>query len=221
MVSFKVQLLVQCGDLAGQCDYTVSKAPFAHQTMLVKYSASGEAVGGSMVNYRLTPDIDDARFVEAITRPVEDQIDDWTDGTLTIKSDVVDAPSEFAEVCMSSSVRFNNAEALVVLRERLLDAIINTKTVESFNYPIAAKPAVTVRTKSSLQAAAAAAPHLASRRAIDDLICKVCGEETGAPIMMLCDGCDDAYHTTCCSPPIQELVEGDWFCGKCSKPSGP
>merc|ERR1719319_1561179 len=33
--------------------------------------------------------------------------------------------------------------------------------------------------------------------------------------MLLCDGCDNGYHTFCCSPPIEEIPEGDWFCIKC------
>lgn len=33
--------------------------------------------------------------------------------------------------------------------------------------------------------------------------------------MLLCDGCDDAYHTYCLIPPMQEIPKGDWRCPKC------
>lgn len=33
--------------------------------------------------------------------------------------------------------------------------------------------------------------------------------------MLLCDGCDDSYHTFCLMPPLQEIPKGDWRCPKC------
>ena len=33
--------------------------------------------------------------------------------------------------------------------------------------------------------------------------------------MLLCDGCDNGYHTYCTVPPIEVVPEGDWFCKDC------
>ena len=33
--------------------------------------------------------------------------------------------------------------------------------------------------------------------------------------MLLCDGCDDSYHTFCLNPPLDKIPEGDWFCPTC------
>lgn len=33
--------------------------------------------------------------------------------------------------------------------------------------------------------------------------------------MLLCDGCDDSYHTFCLLPPLSEIPKGDWRCPRC------
>ena len=33
--------------------------------------------------------------------------------------------------------------------------------------------------------------------------------------MLLCDGCDDSYHTFCLNPPLNEIPKGDWRCPCC------
>uniref|UniRef100_A0A8C5HVP3 [histone H3]-trimethyl-L-lysine(4) demethylase n=1 Tax=Gouania willdenowi TaxID=441366 RepID=A0A8C5HVP3_GOUWI len=33
--------------------------------------------------------------------------------------------------------------------------------------------------------------------------------------LLLCDGCDDSYHTFCLIPPLQDVPKGDWRCPKC------
>jgi histone demethylase JARID1 len=33
--------------------------------------------------------------------------------------------------------------------------------------------------------------------------------------MLLCDGCDDSYHTFCLMPPLAEIPKGEWRCPKC------
>ena len=33
--------------------------------------------------------------------------------------------------------------------------------------------------------------------------------------LLLCDGCDDSYHTFCLNPPLDKIPEGDWFCPTC------
>lgn len=50
--------------------------------------------------------------------------------------------------------------------------------------------------------------------------CKVCAECGGAgdeANLLICDGCERAWHGRCCRPPISELPEGKWLCFLCTK----
>ncbi|XP_058808329.1 lysine-specific demethylase 5 isoform X2 [Phymastichus coffea] len=46
-------------------------------------------------------------------------------------------------------------------------------------------------------------------------ICHNCGKGDDEENMLLCDGCDDSYHTFCLLPPLTEIPKGDWRCPKC------
>lgn len=46
-------------------------------------------------------------------------------------------------------------------------------------------------------------------------ICHNCGRGDVEESMLLCDGCDDSYHTFCLMPPLLEIPKGDWRCPKC------
>ncbi|GJQ13227.1 hypothetical protein GpartN1_g5018.t1 [Galdieria partita] len=50
--------------------------------------------------------------------------------------------------------------------------------------------------------------------------CRVCKNTDYEDLLLLCDKCDDAYHTFCCIPPLESVPEGDWFCPKCRNTSG-
>lgn len=52
---------------------------------------------------------------------------------------------------------------------------------------------------------------------IDFYICHMCNRGDGDEYMLLCDGCDDAFHTYCLIPPLSEVPKGDWRCPKCVK----
>ncbi|XP_078594728.1 lysine-specific demethylase 5A-like isoform X17 [Branchiostoma floridae x Branchiostoma japonicum] len=61
---------------------------------------------------------------------------------------------------------------------------------------------------------------------IDTYICHSCGKGDDESHLLLCDGCDDAFHTYCLIPPLTDIPKGDWRCPKCvaaecSKPSDP
>ena len=51
--------------------------------------------------------------------------------------------------------------------------------------------------------------------AIVSTACEICGSRADDSDMLLCDGCDEGYHTYCTVPPITEVPEGDWFCANC------
>uniref|UniRef100_A0A8D0DDU9 [histone H3]-trimethyl-L-lysine(4) demethylase n=1 Tax=Sander lucioperca TaxID=283035 RepID=A0A8D0DDU9_SANLU len=50
---------------------------------------------------------------------------------------------------------------------------------------------------------------------IDLYLCLVCGRGDEEDRLLLCDGCDDSYHTFCLIPPLHDVPKGDWRCPKC------
>lgn len=46
-------------------------------------------------------------------------------------------------------------------------------------------------------------------------ICHICKRGDGEEAMLLCDGCDDSYHTFCLMPPLTDIPKGEWRCPKC------
>ncbi|XP_060736959.1 lysine-specific demethylase 5B-B isoform X7 [Tachysurus vachellii] len=50
---------------------------------------------------------------------------------------------------------------------------------------------------------------------VDQYVCLVCGSGSDEDRLLLCDGCDDSYHTFCLIPPLHDVPKGDWRCPKC------
>ncbi|XP_067110883.1 lysine-specific demethylase 5A isoform X2 [Osmerus mordax] len=50
---------------------------------------------------------------------------------------------------------------------------------------------------------------------VDLYMCLSCGRGDEEERLLLCDGCDDSYHTFCLIPPLQDVPRGDWRCPKC------
>ncbi|XP_075219892.1 lysine-specific demethylase 5A-like isoform X2 [Lycorma delicatula] len=46
-------------------------------------------------------------------------------------------------------------------------------------------------------------------------VCHNCSRGDSEESMLLCDGCDDSYHTFCLMPPLLEVPKGDWRCPRC------
>jgi hypothetical protein len=44
--------------------------------------------------------------------------------------------------------------------------------------------------------------------------CLTCGEDDDHANLLLCEACNDEYHTYCLDPPLRSVPTGDWFCGK-------
>ena len=51
----------------------------------------------------------------------------------------------------------------------------------------------------------------------DKYHCNVCARGDGEEAMLLCDGCDDAFHIYCLIPPLPDVPKGDWRCPSCLK----
>lgn len=45
--------------------------------------------------------------------------------------------------------------------------------------------------------------------------CNVCKGGDRAELLLLCDLCDEPYHTFCLRPPLMLVPLGDWFCPPC------
>jgi uncharacterized Zn finger protein (UPF0148 family) len=43
----------------------------------------------------------------------------------------------------------------------------------------------------------------------------VCSKSDRPDVLLLCDGCDDAYHLECLRPILLFVPNGDWFCPLC------
>ena len=46
--------------------------------------------------------------------------------------------------------------------------------------------------------------------------CEICGLSNDEESLLLCDGCDRAYHCACLDPPLLEVPVDDWFCERCN-----
>ncbi|XP_028321677.1 remodeling and spacing factor 1 [Gouania willdenowi] len=45
--------------------------------------------------------------------------------------------------------------------------------------------------------------------------CKHCGLPNHPELILLCDSCDNGYHTACLRPPLMIIPDGEWFCPPC------
>ena len=50
---------------------------------------------------------------------------------------------------------------------------------------------------------------------VESINCLVCDRGDDEAMILLCDGCDDSYHTYCLFPPLKEIPKGDWRCPMC------
>ena len=85
--------------------------------------------------------------------------------------------------------------------KRRNDYLIGTKKSD---YLISTKKAKEVQEKSEV-----------AQEEVKEEGCKVCQQDTDHSNILLCEGCNDEYHTYCLNPPLQSVPEGDFFCDTC------
>ncbi|XP_029012780.1 lysine-specific demethylase 5C isoform X2 [Betta splendens] len=49
----------------------------------------------------------------------------------------------------------------------------------------------------------------------DSFVCRMCGRGDDDEKLLLCDGCEDNYHTYCLLPPLADPPKANWRCPKC------
>ncbi|XP_069560397.1 lysine-specific demethylase 5C isoform X1 [Brachyistius frenatus] len=57
--------------------------------------------------------------------------------------------------------------------------------------------------------------NLNNPQCVDSFVCRMCGRGDDDEKLLLCDGCDDNYHTFCLLPPLSDPPKGNWRCPKC------
>ncbi|OZC09096.1 PHD-finger [Onchocerca flexuosa] len=51
---------------------------------------------------------------------------------------------------------------------------------------------------------------------MDEIVCKKCGKGDDEEHLLLCEDCDYALHTQCCSPALSSVPRFEWRCLRCS-----
>ncbi|XP_059612506.1 lysine-specific demethylase 5-like isoform X1 [Phlebotomus argentipes] len=59
------------------------------------------------------------------------------------------------------------------------------------------------------------APVVKEEDPLTKYVCLKCNRGGDDELMLLCDECDDAYHTFCLVPPLREVPQSAWRCPKC------
>lgn len=57
-------------------------------------------------------------------------------------------------------------------------------------------------------------------KSLQNIRCRKCRKKGGDEYLLLCDRCDNGYHTYCLDPPLLEIPDADWFCNYC-QPASP
>lgn len=56
--------------------------------------------------------------------------------------------------------------------------------------------------------------------AVEQITCRSCGGGEDEEHLLMCDGCDKAWHAYCARPELESVPEGDWYCQVCNLQRG-
>lgn len=116
--------------------------------------------------------------------------------------------------CTRSNCDENSTEILV--SDTFKNPVIQDKNKElqrlTFYGP---GPKILGSTKSKPNLQNVKKPENSGDNLLADSACMVCGNGDSEECILLCDGCDDGYHTYCLVPPLTSVPKGEWRCPKC------
>lgn len=49
-------------------------------------------------------------------------------------------------------------------------------------------------------------------QSVENIRCQKCKKKSDGENMIICDGCELAWHIYCHKPKIRKIPSGDWFC---------
>ncbi|TGZ68700.1 hypothetical protein CRM22_004119 [Opisthorchis felineus] len=52
-------------------------------------------------------------------------------------------------------------------------------------------------------------------KSVEDARCRICRHKSDDDNLLLCDGCNRAFHLYCLRPPLRRVPAGDWYCPSC------
>jgi hypothetical protein len=58
-------------------------------------------------------------------------------------------------------------------------------------------------------------PEVIDKYLVSSICCAVCGSGEREDVLLLCDGCSEAIHVFCLSPPLEQVPQHDWLCPAC------
>ena len=93
------------------------------------------------------------------------------------------------------------------------------RTARSSPVNLPAEKLAAAKSGGSSTTAKGAAPVTSSSAtsSYDEEGCRVCHRDDNHAHLLLCEACNDEYHTYCLNPPLESVPEGDFFCGACGR----
>ena len=67
---------------------------------------------------------------------------------------------------------------------------------------------------STPSSSAAAEDNTKANNNNSDEGCRICGRDEDHAHLLLCEACNDEYHTYCLEPKLECVPDDDWFCGE-------
>ena len=53
---------------------------------------------------------------------------------------------------------------------------------------------------------------------LNNITCNICNKShKNDSKLLLCDGCNEGYHTFCLDPPLKKIPKNEWYCERCSQ----
>uniref|UniRef100_H2Y6C5 [histone H3]-trimethyl-L-lysine(4) demethylase n=1 Tax=Ciona savignyi TaxID=51511 RepID=H2Y6C5_CIOSA len=108
---------------------------------------------------------------------------------------------------MSSYPSEIKVENMEVKKEDIASATVSNPNVSSYLYNLLL-PCNNTNVQKNMS-------HQRGHCKNSNIIKLMCSKDSNDSLLLLCDGCDDSYHTFCLIPPLQNVPIGEWRCPKC------